>query len=104
MPEKVSVQPFWVDNKISFIQDPRTHIESAIWESIAKGLHNNMRLAIHYQKPGNEKPQEREVDPYHVLNYQGEWYLIGYCHNRRRILTFAVSRIKKANCLKVRTK
>ena len=40
LPEKVSVQPFWVDNKISFIQDPRTHIEAVIWESIAIGLRN----------------------------------------------------------------
>jgi proteasome accessory factor B len=99
LPEKVSVQPFWVDNKISFIQDPRTHIDFLVWESIAAGLHHNQRLQILYQKPGAEHPQEREVDPYHVLNYQGEWYMIGYCHNRMKILTFAVSRIKKAKQL-----
>lgn len=99
LPEKVSIQPFWVDNKITFIQDPRTHIDSLLWETLAKGLHDNRRLQISYQKPGSENPQEREVDPFHVLNYHGEWYLIGHCHNRMKIRTFAVSRIKMAKQL-----
>ncbi len=93
LPEKVSLEPFWVDNKISFIQNSRTRIEPKVWDSIAKCLHNNKRLRVFYQKTDDIIPQERELDPYHVLNYQGEWYLIGYCHERDKILTFAVSRM-----------
>jgi len=34
------------------------------------------------------------------MNYQGEWYLIAFCHRRERVLTFAVSRMREVLLLK----
>ena len=52
-----------------------------------------------HQKAGAEEATPRTVDPYHIVSYRGEWYLIGYCHTRKDIVRFAVSRIKSARLL-----
>lgn len=41
----------------------------------------------------------RDVDPYHVVSYQGEWYVVGFCHYKEEVRTFGMSRIKKAEML-----
>ncbi|NTV13502.1 MAG: WYL domain-containing protein [Desulfobulbaceae bacterium] len=96
LPEKVSVDPAWVDERMSVVPESRTIINPAVWESIAEGLRRNKRLEIRYHKPGSECAEPRLVDPYHTVSFQGEWYLIGHCHRRREIRTFALSRIRTA--------
>lgn len=99
LPEKISIHPAWVDNRISIIQPHRTSIIPELWGMIAEALQQGRRISIAYQKPSSEKSKDRRIDPYHLVNFQGEWYLIAFCHKRQKILTFAVSRIKKAKLL-----
>jgi len=94
LPERISVDPAWVDERLSVVPESRTIIDPEVWESVAAGLRLCRQLEIHYLKPGEEASQSRFVDPYHAVNYQGEWYLIGHCHRRREIRTFAFSRIR----------
>ena len=96
LPEKVSIHPGWIDNRISIIQHQKTTIHAQTWSCIADALQQNKTIAIRYHKPQAPTAQNRHVDPYHLVNYQGEWYLIGFCHLRKKTLTFAVSRIEQA--------
>jgi predicted DNA-binding transcriptional regulator YafY len=41
-----------------------------------------------------EHGEPRVVDPYHLANINGEWFLFGYCHLRRDIRTFVPARIE----------
>jgi len=99
LPEKVSVRPSWLDSKVSIFPDATTKINPAIWESVFTALRESKTLMIAHQVPGYGKPAQREIDPYHVINYQGEWYAIAFCHKKQKVLTFAVSRIKHAEIL-----
>jgi len=94
LPEKVSIHPAWVDDKLSVIPERQTRLEPEIWEAVSAGLSKNQGLAISYRKPGGLESTERRVDPYHLVRYQGEWYLIGHCYRRGAIVTFAMSRIE----------
>lgn len=94
LPERVSVDPSWVDERMSVLPESRSAITPAVWENVAEGLRRSLRLEIHYLKPGAETAELRRVDPYHTVSFQGEWYLIGHCHRRREIRTFALSRIR----------
>ena len=96
LPDKVSIQPSWTSDRISVVEDRLTDIDPQVWECVAKGLEDNRQLEIKYRRPGSSQTLGRLVDPYHAVGYQGEWYLVGYCHLRREIRTFAVSRIRKA--------
>jgi len=94
LPERVSVDPAWVDERMSVVPESRTAIAPAVWENVAEGLRQCRRLEIHYLKPGTDTAEIRLVDPYHSVSFQGEWYLIGHCHRRRELRTFAISRIR----------
>jgi len=96
---KIWMNAAWLDQRFSFFHEPKTMIRSDVWDSMARGLRLCRTLLIDYKVPGYEKGMPRRVDPYHVAAYQGEWYLIGFCHYRKEILTFAVSRIRKAEML-----
>ncbi len=99
LPEKVTVEPGWVDERVSVVGEFQTKINSEVWETVSKGLRGNRTVIILYQKLGSTKPVVRNVDPYHAVRCQGEWYMVGHCHLRNSLRTFAVSRIKHAQLL-----
>ena len=102
LPEKVSIHPAWVESKLSVIPEQQTRLAPEVWEVVSAGLSKNQTVAISYRKPGGRKSTARRVDPCHLARYQGEWYLVGYCHLRGGIVTFAMSRIETALLLEQR--
>ena len=61
---------------------------------LAKAAAQRKQIELAYRKPGQTKPEARVVDPYHLANINGEWYLFAYDHARKDIRTFAPARIK----------
>ena len=51
------------------------------------------QLELHYRKPG-QPAETRLVDPYHLANINGEWFLFAYDHARKDIRTFVPARIQ----------
>jgi predicted DNA-binding transcriptional regulator YafY len=52
-------------------------------------------LELQYRKPGKDV-EVRLVDPYHLANINGEWFLFAYDHARKDIRTFSPARIQTA--------
>lgn len=96
LPDRLSISPAWIDNRISVFSGFQTEINPLIWDTVAEALQHFRRLLISYRKTGAKKSSERQVDPYHAVSFQGEWYLIGFCHLRQEIRVFAISRIVQA--------
>src|SRR3990167_178078 len=61
LPEKVSVHPAWVEDKLSVIPERQTKLAPEIWETVSSGLSKNRTLAISYRKPGGRESTERRV-------------------------------------------
>ena len=53
------------------------------------------QVEVVYRTPGT-KPLSRKLDPYHAVRYEGDWYIVAYCHMRNEIRTFSLSRIRQA--------
>ncbi len=96
LPESIRVNTTWIDTHFTFMHESFTTIDPQIWEIVSRGLRQGNQLKISHRKAGSSESIERVVDPYHVVNYRGEWYLIGYCHVRNSVLRFAISRIREA--------
>jgi len=62
----------------------------------ATGMHT---VEIIYRAASTKKVTHRKVDPYQVLAMNGGLYLIGFCHARKGIRTFAMDRIQKFSVL-----
>ena len=51
-------------------------------------------VEIIYYTMSRKKESRRRVDPYRVWFFNGSFYLIGYCHKRREVRIFNISRIR----------
>jgi predicted DNA-binding transcriptional regulator YafY len=52
------------------------------------------QLRINYYSYSSNETSERVIDPYTLTFRRRSWYLIGYCHNKQKVLTFRTSRIR----------
>jgi predicted DNA-binding transcriptional regulator YafY len=100
LPQRVSCDAAWLDSRISVVPEQQRTIDPAVWGSVTAGLTRSRTLRLSYRKPGAARPEARQVDPYHVLRFEGAWYLIGYCHLRQAVRSFALSRIGEASVLR----
>lgn len=97
---KVTVKTSELNDILSWKLEETRYVDSKIFSTLQKAIMNSKTVNITYFTASTGKMSLRNVDPYHLLNNYGEWYLIGYCHLRKEILLFAVSRIKKIEFLK----
>jgi predicted DNA-binding transcriptional regulator YafY len=88
-------------SRFSLISPPTIRIDLDTWKTVFIALEKGKKIRMEYRTPGStiENNSWRNVSPYHVVNYSGAWYLIGYCHLRLAIRTFNISRIKHIEIL-----
>lgn len=94
LPETMSVSLQEVDQTISFRTSTEVALDLPIFAELARATSKRQRLELLYRKPGHKEAEKRMVDPYHLANINGEWYLFGYDHLRKDIRTFVPARIK----------
>jgi len=51
-------------------------------------------VSFSYYSIGRDEERERTVDPYGLLLVGDEWYLVAWCHLRKAIRTFRLSRLR----------
>jgi predicted DNA-binding transcriptional regulator YafY len=95
LPETVRVNTSWVDTDLTFKPESATRIKPEVWETISTALRLRHEVRLTHHSPGHED-KDRTVQPYHLVNYRGEWYLIAHCLLKKEVRTFAVSRISSA--------
>jgi predicted DNA-binding transcriptional regulator YafY len=64
-----------------------------VFKSILEGCLRRRELTFKYYSPASNETNVRTVCPYHLFNYMGTWHLVAYCHLRRHMRDFALSRI-----------
>jgi predicted DNA-binding transcriptional regulator YafY len=71
-----------------------TKIESAI--------SRRKTVRFTYYSIGRDEVSEREVDPYSLLFVAGNWYMVGFAHEREDVRVFRLSRIRDRITFKTR--
>ncbi|MDP3058620.1 MAG: WYL domain-containing protein, partial [bacterium] len=79
--------------RVDSLQD--TEDQSEKIEEIAECINLGRGMKMIYSSFSSGVEQEREIDPYHLFNAHGAWYVVGYCYNRKNFRTFKVDRIRK---------
>jgi len=65
-----------------------------IFDALAKATAHRRQLELSYRKVGSREAEARLVDPYHLANINGEWYLFAFDHARKDIRTFVPARVQ----------
>jgi predicted DNA-binding transcriptional regulator YafY len=93
LPDAVSLNLSEWDDSISFRTSAEAIVDLGTFDQLAQATSRREQLRITYRKPGQKAPEERVIDPYHLANVNGEWFLFAYDHLRRAIRTFVPARI-----------
>ncbi len=81
------------DQTISFRTSAEPILNLEVFDALAKATAARKQVRFEYRKPGQKNPESRVVDPYHLANINGEWFLFAFDHDRRDIRTFVPARI-----------
>lgn len=94
LPDTVSVNLADIEQTISFRTRAEPILDLGIFDSLAKAVAQRRQLELLYRKAGQRKTEPRLVDPYHLANINGEWFLFAYDHARKDVRTFVPARIQ----------
>ncbi len=98
LPDKISLGPGNEQSRFTVFPQSNTVIRPGIWETVAGAIKSSSKIEVHYQTPGGE-PSVRTLDPYHGVRFEGDWYVIAFCHLRQEIRTFSLARMIGAKIL-----
>jgi predicted DNA-binding transcriptional regulator YafY len=94
LPENVTIHLADWDQTISFRTSAESKLDLKTFDTLAKATAERKQLRLTYRKPGKKGTEPRVVDPYHLANINGEWFLFAHCHLRNDIRTFVPARIE----------
>jgi proteasome accessory factor B len=94
LPDTISLNLADWERTISFRTSAEPILNLEIFDTLAKATAHRQQLQLTYRKPGRRETELRLVDPYHLANINGEWFLFAWCHLRRDIRTFVPARIQ----------
>lgn len=63
-----------------------------VLKKLQHNVANKLSVEITYRTSGEEK-SDREIDPYGIVYWNNNWYVIAFCHLRNEIRNFRVDRI-----------
>jgi predicted DNA-binding transcriptional regulator YafY len=96
LPDTVNVEANFLTSQMSFIPDHAGAIDLKTFKTIFTALKQRNTLNFDYRPLQKTTYMRRTVDPYHAICQKGNWYFIGYCHDKGEPRIFSFSRIEKA--------
>lgn len=99
--QKIDIHPDYPSNGIlSFAPEPVLEVNEKVWSRLLGAIRNRRSINICYKSRHSGALSDRQVDPYHILNMQGDWYLYAWDHLRNRVSQFQLYRISSVKYLK----
>lgn len=95
-PETISLQ---FNQFASFATPPSLTVDEIKLNQLYTAIRHLHPVSMTYFTASNGKTNQRQVDPYHLHHFDGEWYLLAMDSKRQEIRTFNVGRIKQLHPL-----
>lgn len=94
LPDTISLNlPDW-EQTISFHTRAEPILNLEIFDALGKATAKRRQLEMIYRKAGQRQSETRTIDPYHLGNINGEWFLFAYDYLRKDVRTFVPARIQ----------
>ena len=93
LPDTISLNLADIEQTISFRTRAEPILNLEIFDTLAKATASRRQLELTYRKAGSREGETRLIDPYHLANINGEWYLFAFDHARKDIRTFVPARV-----------
>lgn len=83
----------------SFVPPPLVEVNSDLLMSLYRAIREQRLLRIRYFANTTGETTERTIEPYHLTNTKGDWYLLAFDRLRNDKRTFHVGRIQSCQML-----
>lgn len=94
LPDTISLNMAEWEQTISFRTSAEPILDLKIFKQLTQAVADRQQLEIVYRKPGQRQGDTRRIDPYHLANVNGEWFLFAYDHGRQDIRRFVPVRMQ----------
>ena len=94
LPEHVNYDAQKETAAFTFTGGGRAIVDPELLLELNEAIRSKHSIEMEYYSASSGQTNTRTVDPYHLHNIHGDWYLIAYCHTRRAPRDFLTSRIK----------
>jgi len=94
--DAVTVDLTYHDPGFTFDLGPVRAPDLEVFDEVSRALQTRVALRIRYHTQSRNRDTERVIEPYHLHNHKGDWYLIALCHRRDQIRNFLLSRVQSA--------
>lgn len=93
---EASVSAELLTEHVSFGPLPTLEVHPEAWNIVIRSLLNHKQVEILYHKPSDSEPKWRVVNPYHLVNLEGAWYLLAGDAGTKNFRQFSMGRLSKA--------
>ncbi|NOT58860.1 MAG: WYL domain-containing protein [Acidobacteria bacterium] len=94
LPEQITVDLSASSNAYTFEVGPTSDFDPANYAAISRAIAERRTLEIIYYVQNRGTQETRRINPYHLHNHRGDWYVIAYDHLRQAMRDFHLSRIR----------
>jgi predicted DNA-binding transcriptional regulator YafY len=95
MPEEVKVSPESLDAYLSLDLGPLYTPDAAVFRDVLAAQRLRRRAVIRYKSLSSGRTTNRRIEPYHVFNLHGNWYVAAWDEDRQAVRDFAIHRIRR---------
>lgn len=99
LPDKITINPALLYSRFTFTSPPAKPVDEEVWSTVVRGLLGQQTVRIAYrpfESAESRKGKESLINPYHIANLQGEWYVFGVHSGYADVRQFAMGRIETA--------
>lgn len=96
LPGTITANLTELSDSISFRQGRLSQVDETILQSFTKAALEKREITFKYKKLGASEPEERSFFTYHLTNFLGKWYAIGWDNRRNAMRTFLLGRATAA--------
>ena len=93
LPDTISLNLDDIGQTISFRTRAEPVLDLEVFDALARAVARRRQLELKYRKPGAKTAEPRVVDPYHLANVNGEWFLFAFDQARKDFRKFVPARI-----------
>ena len=94
LPQGVSYDLQQETAAFAFTGGGRAMVAPELLLELNEAIRSKHSIEMEYYSASSGQTNTRTIDPYHLHNIHGDWYLIAYCHTRRAPRDFLTSRIR----------
>lgn len=94
LPNKITLDSSFLQNQITFIPDQMGTINPENFSKVFSALKNRHVLDFEYRPLQKTTWMTRRINPLHAVCQKGNWYVMGFCHDKKDIRVFNFSRMQ----------